>query len=155
MKRDGFELQPYDRVSIRPDPNFSMQRTVEIKGEVNYPGKYSITNPKETIYDIINRSGGLRDEAYPMASVLIRNNDTIRVSFSNIINNKRSRDNFEVLDGDEIIINSKPNIVYMIGELNNSGNYKFYPSKSLRNYISLAGGLTVDAEKKSIWITYL
>ena len=42
----------------------------------------------------------------------------------------------------------------MVGELHTPGNYKFYPGRSLRSYISLAGGLTVDAEKKSIWITY-
>ena len=154
LKRKGFKLEPYDRISIRPDPNFSMQKVVEIVGEVNYPGKYSITNPDEKVSDIIKRSGGLRDEAYPMASVLIRNQDTIRVSFSKIVNNNRSKDNFNVLDGDKIVINSRTNIVYMIGELHTPGNYKFYPGKSLRSYISLAGGLTVDAEKKGIWITY-
>jgi protein involved in polysaccharide export with SLBB domain len=60
VKRNEFELKPYDRISIRPDPNFSLQRTVKIKGEVNYPGTYTLTGPNEKVSDIIRRSGSLR-----------------------------------------------------------------------------------------------
>jgi len=154
VKRNEFKLQPYDRISIRPDPNFSLQRTVAITGEVNYPGIYTITNPNEKVSDIIRRSGGLRQEAYPKASILIRNNQVIRVSIDDIITNERSKDNFELLNGDQIIINTHPNIVTMVGQINTPGVYKFYENKSLRGYISLAGGLTVNAEKRDIWVTY-
>jgi protein involved in polysaccharide export with SLBB domain len=154
VKRNEFELQPYDRISIRPDPNFSLHRTVTIDGEVNYPGTYTLTNPIEKVSDIIRRAGGLRPEAYPKASSLIRNNELIRVSFDKILKNDRSKDNFELLDGDSILINARPNIVVMVGELNTPGNYKYYSNKNIRGYIKLAGGVTVDAENREIRVTY-
>ena len=58
------------------------------------------------------------------------------------------------MDGDSIIINAHPNIVKMVGEVNVPGNYKYYNNRSLRRYISLAGGLTVNAENQEIWVTY-
>ena len=154
VKRNEFELQPYDRISIRPDPNFSLQRTVTINGEVNYPGTYTLTNPLEKVSDIIRRAGGLRQEAYPKASIVIRNNELVRVSFDKLLNNVRSKENFTLLNGDEIIINTHPNIIIIIGEINTPGNYKFYKNKNLRQYINIAGGLTVNAEKKEIWVSY-
>ncbi|SVA58642.1 uncharacterized protein METZ01_LOCUS111496, partial [marine metagenome] len=154
VKRNEFELQPYDRISIRPDPNFSLHRTVTIDGEVNYPGTYTLTNPLEKVSDIIRRAGGLRQEAYPKASILIRNDELIRVSFDKILKNDRSKDNFELLDGDNILINARPNIVVMVGELNTPGNYKYYSNKNLRGYIKLAGGLTVNAETREIRVSY-
>jgi protein involved in polysaccharide export with SLBB domain len=89
-----------------------------------------------------------------MASVLIRNNALIRVSFDKILKNEWSKDNFTILDGDEIIINAHPNIVTLVGEVNTPGNYKYYANKNLRGYIKLAGGLTVDAEDKEIRVAY-
>jgi protein involved in polysaccharide export with SLBB domain len=154
VKRNEFELAPYDRISIRPDPNFSLQRTVTINGEINYPGVYTLTHPNETVANIIRRSGGLNDEAYPLASILIRNGQEIKVSIADIIKNERSKDNFELLNGDEIIINAHPNIVIMEGEVNTPGNYKYYGNKNLREYIKIAGGLTVNAEKQEIRVTH-
>ena len=48
------------------------------------------------------------------------------------------------------LLNSKVNKVKM----DKFGNYKFYNNKSIRGYIKLAGGLTVDAETKEILVTY-
>ena len=71
-----------------------------------------------------------------------------------ILNNERSKDNFALLDGDEIIINAHPNIVTLVGEVNTPGNYKYYENKNLRGYIKLAGGLTVNAEDREIRVSY-
>ena len=60
-----FEIMPYDHITIRPDPFFEMQKQIEVRGEVYYPGFYTILNPNETIYDIISRAGGLKVNAFP------------------------------------------------------------------------------------------
>jgi protein involved in polysaccharide export with SLBB domain len=154
VKRNELELQPYDRISIRSDPNFSLQRTVTIDGEVNYPGEYTLINPNEKVLSIIRRAGGLRKEAYPMASTLERSGTVIRLSFDDVINNSKSKDNFKLLDSDVITINAHPNIVIITGEVNTPGNYKYYANKNIRRYIRLAGGLTVNAETREIRVAY-
>ena len=68
----GFVLQPFDQVFIRKSPAYIPQMLVSINGEVNFPGKYSITSRKERISDLIKRSGGITTEAYINGASLIR-----------------------------------------------------------------------------------
>lgn len=67
-----FELKPYDLITIRKSPNFSPLRTVEVEGEVNFPGKYVINKKDERISDFIRRAGGFTNEAYAKGGTLIR-----------------------------------------------------------------------------------
>jgi len=149
-----FKLNPYDLVSIRPDPYFSNQKQITISGEVLYPGQYAILTSDEKITDIIERAGGLRPNAYPDASQYTRQGVKINASFGKILKNSKSKLNFEVQDGDQIRIVSHPNVVMITGEVNTSGVHKFVPGKRLRYYLKLAGGLNPDADKNNIWVEY-
>ncbi|MBT4662491.1 MAG: hypothetical protein HOC18_11385, partial [Candidatus Marinimicrobia bacterium] len=151
---NGFQLNPYDLVSIRPDPYFSDQKQVTISGEVLYPGQYTILTSDEKITDIIERAGGLRPNAYPDASQYTRQGVKINASFSDIIKNPKSKLNFKVQNGDEIIMVPRPNVVRITGEVNTVGIHKYVSGKRLRYYLSLAGGLNPDADKRNIWVEY-
>ena len=67
-----FILEPFDNVFVRKSPEYEKQTLVIIKGEVLYPGSYSISNKDERISDLITRSGGLTPEAYPKGARLVR-----------------------------------------------------------------------------------
>ena len=58
-----------------------MQRTVAIEGAVYYPGDYTITNPKETIHDIIQRAGGIRPPCISRGLFFVRNGEQIKNRF--------------------------------------------------------------------------
>ncbi|MCW3462086.1 SLBB domain-containing protein [Chitinophaga nivalis] len=68
----NFLLEPFDIVTIRKSPAYSTQATVAIGGEVVYPGNYTIITRKERISDLLQRTGGLRPDAYPEGAVLMR-----------------------------------------------------------------------------------
>ena len=87
-------LKPYDLVIIRPNPNFRSQSLVKIDGFVMYPGEYALRSPNERVTDLIKRAGGLREEAYPYASRIVRNGENLNVSLHEIINFPSSRKNF-------------------------------------------------------------
>jgi protein involved in polysaccharide export with SLBB domain len=149
-----FTLKSRDLVNVYPDPRDKLPGIVTITGAVYFPGDYPITSNKEKVSDIINRAGGLLSTAYPMASTLNRGGQTIRLSFAEIINNPNSKENFIVMENDQISISVRPNFVQMIGEVQNSGIYKYYDNYNLMDYINIAGGFTTKAEYKEIWITY-
>ena len=77
-------LQAYDIVSVRKDPSYKEQITVDIQGEVLYPGKYTVQNNQETISALVKRAGGLRTTAYAEGGMLLRNtfSDTIESNLS-------------------------------------------------------------------------
>ena len=57
-------------------------------------------------------------------------------------------------DGDNIFVASKPDMTQILGEVSSPGVYKFLPGQRVQDYIAMAGGFSMDAEKKNIWITF-
>lgn len=54
----GFELKPYDVVSVRRSPTYIEQRNVTITGEVTFPGQYTLLTNNERVSDLVKRAGG-------------------------------------------------------------------------------------------------
>src|SRR5262249_23950195 len=52
-------LHPYDNVFVRRQPGFELQRNVAVSGEVQFPGRYTLTSKGEKVSSIIARAGGL------------------------------------------------------------------------------------------------
>ena len=151
---NNFILSPNDIISIYSDPRDKIFKSVYIEGAVYFPGDYQIKTSNEKVSDMINRAGGLLPVAFPMASTFKRNNKIVKLSFTKILKNPNSKENFTVLPGDSINISTKSNIVDISGQVNQPGSYKFYENYSLKKYLEIAGGLTVNAEPKEVWISY-
>ena len=64
-------LKPYDLLNIKEIPLWQESDQVELVGEVQFPGKYAIQRG-ETLFELLNRAGGLTDHAYPQGAVFMR-----------------------------------------------------------------------------------
>ncbi|WP_228712248.1 MULTISPECIES: SLBB domain-containing protein [Marinobacter] len=64
-------LKSRDRLLIKSIPEFAQAKTIELDGEVRYPGEYTIRNG-ETLRDVIKRAGGLTDNAFPEGAIFTR-----------------------------------------------------------------------------------
>ena len=64
-------LQSRDRLLIKSIPEFAQAKTIELNGEVRYPGQYTVPNG-ETLRDVIKRAGGLTDNAFPEGAIFTR-----------------------------------------------------------------------------------
>jgi len=64
-------LQPFDRLSIKQISGWTEQEQVTLKGEVRFPGTYTIQQG-ETLRSVIQRAGGLTALAFPAGSVFTR-----------------------------------------------------------------------------------
>ena len=62
--------------------------------------------------------------------------------------------NSVIQNGDKIVIGQKPELIVIEGSVNVPGLYKFIPGKRVRYYLKIAGGLSSNANKESIWIKY-
>lgn len=69
---DPTPLQPFDMVIIRRKPNFVLDKLVQVEGQVNSPGIFSVRSAEERISDVIARAGGLTRFAFPKGATLIR-----------------------------------------------------------------------------------
>ncbi len=68
---EAIALSPGDTLNIKQVPLWKKRETVELKGEVMFPGIYAIL-PGETLIDVLTRAGGLSPYAHPNGAVFSR-----------------------------------------------------------------------------------
>jgi polysaccharide export outer membrane protein len=70
-------LQAFDRLSIKQVSGWSEQDQVNLKGEVRFPGTYTI-QPGETLHSVVDRAGGLTQFAFVEGSLFTRRELKVR-----------------------------------------------------------------------------
>nr|WP_317168935.1 SLBB domain-containing protein [Lunatibacter salilacus] len=103
----GITLRPFDHVFVRKSIGFQRDRLVQVEGEINYPGEFSLEKRDERISDIIKRAGGLNQFAYLKGATLIRRTE----NYEDKGDNEKKLESLESLsrnmDRDEAIDNSE------------------------------------------------
>lgn len=64
-------LEDFDQLVVRPIPDFELNRTVELSGEVRFPGPYPVQKG-ERLSSVLRRAGGFTPNAYPRGAVFTR-----------------------------------------------------------------------------------
>jgi protein involved in polysaccharide export with SLBB domain len=143
-------------VLIFRQPEWELQRTVSISGQIRYPGRYALITRTDRILDLIQRAGGLTKEAYPTGIKFYRSQDRggrIGVDLPRVIRDPKYRDNLILSGGDSIVIPEYTPVVYVNGAVNAPMSVTLVPGKNLEYYISAAGGYKRDADKNRAYVT--
>ncbi len=86
-------LQEDDLLFVRKKPDWFLHRMVTIEGEVKFPGRYTLKERNETLFDLIERTGGFTESAFPKGIIFRRTSIADALKRQNL---------------DEIIANSQP-----------------------------------------------
>ncbi len=143
-------LQPFDHVLILRQPDFELQRTVQILGEVRFPGTYSLRTKDERLNDIIARAGGLTRRAYPQGIRFFRilnNAGRINIDLPRALREPQYRSNVIMQPGDSIVIPEYIPSVRVVGAVNTPGSVLWQPGASLSYYVDGAGGFARNADR--------
>lgn len=176
-------LMPYDNVLIRRKAGWESQRLVHLTGQVKHPGRYALRSKTERISDLIERAGGLTDQAYPGGVQFYRsygpgrrpsnerpppiqdpeqgNRDTLPRGFTErvgidlprVLKNPKASENVILAGGDSINIPEFNPIVIVDGAVNSPGAVVYTPGKSLDWYVNAAGGYTQLGDNKRAYVT--
>ena len=71
-KDNRFVLEPYDVVHVRKSPAFHTARTIQVTGEVNFEGSFTLENKNLRLSDAIAMAGGATEVAYLRGARLVR-----------------------------------------------------------------------------------
>ena len=141
----GFLLKHRDQISVRPNPDYKLQQTVAIDGDVKYPGVYTIQRRGERISDLLARAGGPSATTYLGGAQYFRGSERLLVDLQKALEKKDDAQDITVLGGDRLIIPSRPWTVLVSGEVNKPGLLSFIEGDDVWNYIDRSGGLTDSA----------
>ena len=136
-----FILKDRDRIILGEDPDYIIDNYVNISGQVKLQGKYAIRKRGERLSDLIDRAGGFLPDAFLDGATVIRGGKRLVVDFDDACNNRRSKENILLQKNDSILIPSRPNTVYVYGNVNNTGLFSFVEGLRVKDYIDRAGGL--------------
>lgn len=164
-----FNLKPFDQIVVRTAPEFELQRSIYINGEVKYPGDFFLVDDNSTILDVIKDAGGLTNEAFVGGITLFRKKDNVGyivVDFQRAVDNPNSTLNVIMQEGDTINIPKMNNLVTLRGAIKmtdaftsdiakeNKTNFIYEKGRGVKHYIESAGGFRENADKSKITVTY-
>ncbi|HBZ37308.1 MAG TPA: hypothetical protein DEO59_02125 [Balneola sp.] len=154
-----FRLRPHDQVFVRSSPTYESQKNVSVKGQVVYPGTYTLKNRGYRISDLVKSSGGTTEFAYPKGAQLNRpsiNDSTsiVAIELEKILRSPGSDIDLLLQPGDVLNIPKKLETVLVDGHVFAPSNIRFNESKSFKDYINSAGGATDSANTKKSYIKY-
>ncbi|MFT4535704.1 MAG: protein involved in polysaccharide export with SLBB domain [Saprospiraceae bacterium] len=165
----NLKLMPFDQIVVRTAAEFELQRSININGEIKYPGRYVLVDDNTTLSSMINEAGGLTEESFPAGTTLFRSlNDVgfVIIDLEEAMKKENSTINMIMQAGDIITIPKQNNLVTVVGAVDrqiafidkiaNSGktNFVFESGKSAKDYIQESGGFADNADKGSTSVTY-
>jgi len=167
----NFKLQPYDHLVVRLTPEFNFGTTIEINGQVKFPGVYVIENNKSNLAEAIKMAGGLLEDADKHGTTLFRTyKNRGDISFElNKINTSasNSKTNPILFGGDVININRLENTVTIFKQATGVDTYRtsedgqefqnflYQGNKSAKWYINnFSGGFQKFSNKRSVTVIF-
>jgi polysaccharide biosynthesis/export protein len=148
-------LQPYDEVLILKQPDFELQRTVQVRGEVRFPGTYALRSKTDRLTDVLDRAGGLTQQAYANGIRFYRreaNAGRVGLDLAKVLKDKRYKDNIVLVDGDSLYIPPYLPTVRVEGAVNSPGSVTYVHGQGLDYYLSAAGGVTFRGDKDRVFV---
>jgi len=150
-------LEPFDNVLILKQPDFAYQRTVNVTGEVRYPGVYSLQTKNDRLSQVIARAGGLTQQAYPEGIRFIRTQNgvgRINVDLAQALHDTGSSANVILQPGDSIVLPEYQPSVKVSGAVNSPGSVLWRRGADLGYYLSAAGGFAQRADKGAVSVRF-
>jgi polysaccharide export outer membrane protein len=150
-------LEPYDQVTIFRQPEFELQRSVAVTGEVLFPGTYALRRKDERVADLVRRAGGLTSTAYVEGARFYRNiGDTSRVNIdlAGILATEGAPGNIVLQPGDSLFIPEYIPTVRVVGAVLNPTSVLYEEGRDVEYYIANAGGYTRNADKGRVAVQF-
>lgn len=149
-QEDSYLLQPWDRIYIRSLPWWEGQETVEIEGEVFYPGTFSLIRKDERISSLVQRAGGVKPDAYLLGGRVVREENgvgNIAIDLSQALSQPGSDQDIILYGGDKLFIPNRMFTVKVVGEVGFPTSLVFKEGLNIDDYVNLAGGYLEMADK--------
>jgi protein involved in polysaccharide export with SLBB domain len=152
-----FVLEPYDQVTIPPQPDFDVPGSVAVVGDVAVPGPYALLTTTDRVVDLIERAGGVLPTGYVEGARLIRSVDELGrmdLDLAAALEDPDGDENLVLQPGDSLVVPEYSPTVRVTGAVNSPVTVRYVPGEGLGYYIANAGGYRNDADEGRVSVRY-
>lgn len=153
--RYGFVLRNHDMVFVRRLPFWDHPRSVMVQGEVRYPGRYVLTRYDERLSEVLERAGGLSEQAFLEGVQFTRRwnakRQRVAVDLARLLEG-RQREDVILRDGDEITIPASVHAVQVRGAVQLPGLVRHTDGRSVDYYLERVGGVLRTGDTRAVRI---
>jgi protein involved in polysaccharide export with SLBB domain len=150
-------LEPFDQVTIFRQPEFELQRTVWITGEVRFPGPYALRRKDERVSDLLERAGGVLATAYEDGARFYRTLDDagrIDIDMAAIRARPRSAGDIVLQPGDSLNVPEFIPTVRVDGAVVSPTSVLYRAGANLDYYVANAGGYARNADRGRVSVRF-
>lgn len=124
---------------------------VAVMGEVHKPGKYPI-NQAVSLTDVLAAAGGITAKGSSTITIIRKNGQGAAQRFQLNVKDVLSGDLSKnvLLGNDDIVYVPPVSVFYIYGEVRQPGAYPLAPEMTVRQALSVGGGLTVRGTERGI-----
>jgi protein involved in polysaccharide export with SLBB domain len=154
---ESFPLEPHDHVAIRKLPWWELQRKVELRGELLFPGVYSLESPDTRLSSVIASAGGLKPTADILGARIERAQDGIGIvglELGKALEKPGSQYDPILVQGDIVTIPPVAHTVKVIGAVRFPTSVTYISGRDLKEYVEMAGGFAEGADKGKAHVVY-
>jgi polysaccharide biosynthesis/export protein len=149
-----FLLQPGDQVFIRRLPGYAPLQTVDIVGQVTYPGTYTVQSKSERLSNLIQRAGGLTKEAYARGFRLYREGKPVAIDLPRALERPGSAADIIINPGDRLEVPDYDPLVLVTGKVAFDTQIRYERNLGVEDYLQRAGGVLEDGDEGRISVRY-
>jgi protein involved in polysaccharide export with SLBB domain len=147
-------LMEGDRVIVRPLPGYVTQATVEVRGEVQVPGRYPLLEREERLSSLVARAGGLTDEAHVDGSHLLRDSTLVGIDLARVLANPGGEGDVVLRPDDQLVVPDYDGTVLVLGAVAFETRVIYDPDLDFGDYLERAGGASAEADLGRASILY-
>ena len=160
-KANEIQLQPFDEVFVRTNPDFEPAMNVYLGGEVKYPGTYALLKKNETVAELVKRAGGLNDYAFVQGVTMNRALDsigTVYLDLETAFRRPKSKYNLVLSQGDSINIPKTLDLIHISGSLgyetDQAISAPFFGKRASFYVRHFAGGFNRMSNRRETYVIY-
>jgi protein involved in polysaccharide export with SLBB domain len=146
-------LEHGDQVFIRKAPDYEPMRTVQLSGEVMFPGPYALAERTERLSDIFKRAGGPKPEAHLSGVQLLRGGHLVATDVDAALHSPGGNFDLELFPGDSILVPRIDPTVLVRGAVGFDTRVRYADGAGLDYYIARAGGYADNADRGRVTVT--
>jgi protein involved in polysaccharide export with SLBB domain len=155
---DRIPVNAFDQMIVRQNPDFDLQESVFLRGEVLVGGEYHKAKRNEAMSSFVRRAGGITELAYLEGAMIKRPEvGSIAIKLNKALRRPGSKYDIPLLEGDTLYVPPRVDVVTIEGNVLRPDVKVLFEKRKrkFKYYVNQAGGFARRTKRRHSTVMYV